>query len=277
MTSLALAVVVVVVIVWGTSQVTLDSNDSQWTSLDASAKLSLVEEEFKNLHYTGMVSAKSVVKVENYVMQQLGNGPLSIRTDIETNLGSNIASQELSMLEVADYNQASAEKELSQLKQFMGSQSGGKMLQRLQDTSDIKNLQKKVKQLTAQVKQDQEQAVQKKKQQENIAACPLKVIKAYVQPDSINTPEAYVIVENVSHKTIDAYKVAISCYDAFGSPVNDIVSGNNIFNGIEQNISLQPGETTGYDYSWMLATQDTTTNINVAITEVHFTDGSTWS
>lgn len=141
-------------------------------------------------------------------------------------------------------------------------------------TDEIGNLKNEINQkIDEQKKAEAKKAEEEQKRKEESA--PLKVVEAYVQKNSIGTPEAYVIVRNTSNKTIDAYKVSILCYNSFGEPVSDF-SGSNEYRGIAQDVYISPGETFGYNYYWLLAVQDTTTKITATITEVHFTDGTTW-
>jgi Zn-dependent protease with chaperone function len=101
---------------------------------------------------------------------------------------------------------------------------------------------------------------------------PLIITKTGVSEDSIGTPVAEISVRNDSKKTIDAFKVHIKTFDAFGDPVNGFLSDNN-YNGISQD-AIAPGATE--NDQWKLYNFDTTKKISAEVYQIHFTDGTTW-
>ena len=111
---------------------------------------------------------------------------------------------------------------------------------------------------------------------DNEKNCPLQVIRTWVEKNSAGTPEAHVIVKNISDKEIDAYKVYLHCFNAFDEPVNYYLHGQNVFSGIAQDEILKPEEESCEYQYWSLFGYDTTKKITVEITEVHFVDGTTW-
>lgn len=244
------------------SPVMTNSNKTlaDWSHLSSQEKSQDVSDEYTKLGYTGSVSADTVINsVDSY--NWWDPSQLTIQNGIDIQLASAISlAEEDKMLGM------STDKQIDELKNFINS-SDFKAIQKTGSDSFSNDFTQKLSDLQKQ------QVVH----QQQVATCPLKVIKAYVSPDSIGTPEAYVEITNISHKTIDAYKVSILCYNSFGDPVNDPGADSNEYSGIAQNRHISPGETSGNDYSWMLALQDTTTKITAKITEVHFTDGTAWS
>jgi tetratricopeptide (TPR) repeat protein len=104
---------------------------------------------------------------------------------------------------------------------------------------------------------------------------PLEILKLGVTFNSIDNPEARLVVKNTSNKTIDAYEVKILTFDNYNEPVNHYLYDNNIFGAISQDI-IKPGQTFGYDYYWTLHGYENTTKIKAVLVSVHFTDDSTW-
>lgn len=104
---------------------------------------------------------------------------------------------------------------------------------------------------------------------------PLKIVSSYVENNSIGTPEATIIVQNLTIKVINAFELSFQCYDTYDRPVKRLFSGGNIMNGIAQEENIESGAETSC--TWNLTLYDLTTKIkNVKITSVHFTDGTTW-
>lgn len=150
--SVLLALLIVGIGGCGILPVTLNSSDTQWSTLDSNTKLSLINSEFKNVSYDGPITAHSIIPYVDHLSQDSNpSSSLPIKSDIDICLGSSIALQEQNSLTNSEINNTSPAKELSQLKQFMYSSSGGKMLQRLNDTSDLQDLHKNLQQLTAQL------------------------------------------------------------------------------------------------------------------------------
>lgn len=104
---------------------------------------------------------------------------------------------------------------------------------------------------------------------------PLRLMKAMVTFNSIDNPEARVVVRNVSRKTVDAFTVGIYCYSRFGDPVNHYVDDTNKFGGMAQE-TIRPGQTIGADHGWTLYGHDNTAKIKAVLEKVHMTDGSVW-
>jgi hypothetical protein len=104
---------------------------------------------------------------------------------------------------------------------------------------------------------------------------PVAIVSSYISHNSIGTPELNVTVQNTGDKEIDAFKIQAICYNSFGEK-----TGNNsgVFNGIAQNKTIKPnnGSNMYSPFTWNLALYENTTKADVTITEVHFTDGTTW-
>ncbi|QQS37037.1 MAG: hypothetical protein IPM56_03530 [Ignavibacteriales bacterium] len=102
---------------------------------------------------------------------------------------------------------------------------------------------------------------------------PLYFHKASVTFNSIDNPEAYISLRNISEKTIDAYTLKILCYDRFDNPVKDGLYGDNNFGAISQETISPLSYNSG---KWTLYGHENTAKIKVFIDKVHFTDGTTW-
>jgi hypothetical protein len=105
---------------------------------------------------------------------------------------------------------------------------------------------------------------------------PLELLRALITFNSIDNPEARVLVKNVSQKIIDAYTVGIYCYDRFGDRVKHYASDTNRFGGLSQT-TIKPGQTEGNDSYWTLYGHENTAKITVVLEKVHMTDGTVWS
>lgn len=104
---------------------------------------------------------------------------------------------------------------------------------------------------------------------------PLYLHAASVTLNSIGNPEASIIVANISYDTIDAYKIAIHCYNNFGEQVIHYSKGTNVFTGISQD-QLYPSSVIDYPDTWTLYGHENTRKIKVYLINVHFTNGKTW-
>ncbi|BBE30582.1 hypothetical protein OSSY52_07230 [Tepiditoga spiralis] len=106
---------------------------------------------------------------------------------------------------------------------------------------------------------------------------PLKIIGTKVSSETIygiTQKKFQVFVENISSKTIIAYKVDIKGYNSFDEQVTiDFV---DTLKGIVQNINIKPSETYGYKTYWSSVYAGTVKYIKTEIVEVKFDDGTTW-
>jgi hypothetical protein len=105
---------------------------------------------------------------------------------------------------------------------------------------------------------------------------PLKIANVRLKQGVLGTPDLYVDVENISSDlAIDAYEFKARCYNNF----DERVKGYGVyeyFNGIFQESTLKPGQKSRKDWHWGLYGFETATYVEVAITRVHTTDGTTW-
>lgn len=105
---------------------------------------------------------------------------------------------------------------------------------------------------------------------------PLYLHAANVTLNSIGNPEANIIVANISNDTIDAYRVAIHCFNNFGEQVIHYSKGTNVFTGISQD-KIYPSVVSDYPDTWTLYGLENTRKIKVYLISVHFTNGKTWT
>ena len=104
---------------------------------------------------------------------------------------------------------------------------------------------------------------------------PLKVLSATVSYNSIGTPEVNLTVKNLTKKTIVAYRMNVRAYDDFDRRADSWATNDNLFKGISQNNSISSG--TSQTDTWDLTFYDLATQVKyVKITEVRFSDGTTW-
>lgn len=105
---------------------------------------------------------------------------------------------------------------------------------------------------------------------------PIEIEAVRMDRDSINNPRVNLVIKNTSNDlTVDAFEFACYCYNAFG----DDVKGYNVydyFGGIYQEGEIAPGDDFNKDWWWPLYGFDNTTNVRVALTRVHTTDGQTF-
>ena len=103
---------------------------------------------------------------------------------------------------------------------------------------------------------------------------PLKITNKSVTYNSIGIPEANISFKNLSNKTIDALELTIKCYDSYGRVVKELISNRDAFYAISQNRNIIPGSEEGG--TWTLNLFENTTKIEVIVTSVHYTDGTSW-
>lgn len=102
---------------------------------------------------------------------------------------------------------------------------------------------------------------------------PLKVGGSYITYNSLGYPEANIELKNLTGKTITAFELSFSCYDAYGDPVH--FAGNNRFYGKANGESIASGGT--YTFKWDLTWyEDTTKLVNISIDKVAYSDGTSW-
>lgn len=105
---------------------------------------------------------------------------------------------------------------------------------------------------------------------------PIEISSYGVSYNLINTPEFYVEAKNVSEKTIDAFDIQFFCYDNFNNPVNNTFKNTNVCYGTHQKI-ISPGDSVNSSTVWTGTLFSNTTKITAIITNVHFTDNTTWA
>lgn len=132
----------------------------------------------------------------------------------------------------------------------------------------IKEIELKI----ADIKRKEEEQIRAK---EEARKPPLKLVKTYLRLNSISNPEAYIVVENVSKKTVDAYTVGFYCYDRYDKPVNHYLYNTNRYGGLSQN-TIGPSKTFGYNNYWTLHGHENTAKIKAVLENVHMTDGTVW-
>ena len=101
---------------------------------------------------------------------------------------------------------------------------------------------------------------------------PLHILERSMYEDDYGTKKASMKVYNAWGKTADAFSVQIRCFNNFGRPVYGY-GYRQVFKGICQSELVFDELGT---FSWTMWGYDTATKFSATITEVHFTDGSTW-
>ncbi|MFD0589682.1 hypothetical protein ACFQZE_16955 [Paenibacillus sp. GCM10027627] len=102
---------------------------------------------------------------------------------------------------------------------------------------------------------------------------PIKVTGVTIDHNSIGIPQPHISFKNLTNKTVDALEIRISCYDTFGREVTFPGQGN-VFLGIAQDIIIPSGAEN--IFVWTLNLFENTTKVDVKVTNVHFTDGTSW-
>lgn len=105
---------------------------------------------------------------------------------------------------------------------------------------------------------------------------PVEIIQGIGSMNIIHNPEVALVFKNNSSKTIDAYKVRITGQDSFGHEIKRYGT-DPYFNGIGQEQLIGPGEQTSSSYKWSLYGMENARKGTIQVTEVHFTDNTTWA
>lgn len=103
--------------------------------------------------------------------------------------------------------------------------------------------------------------------------CPLKLLSAYIDRNSIGQPIAVLDVENVGTQPVIAYDVQILCFDRFGRPVKGYFDKPNVVAGLSQK-TIRPR--TRCSDSWTLHGHDKTGRVQIMLTEVKLADDTVW-
>jgi len=105
-----------------------------------------------------------------------------------------------------------------------------------------------------------------------VPGTPLRIVYFDVSKNVIGTPQVWLRLFNESGKTVRAYKILASLYDDFSRPACLGNRSQQILTSQEENI--RPGSVR--EGGWTLYTCDTATRFAFTVTEVVFTDGSSW-
>lgn len=102
---------------------------------------------------------------------------------------------------------------------------------------------------------------------------PLAFSEASITFDAIGTPEANLLVFNITDKDIDAFEVSILCYDNYNRPVGHYLHRSNVFRGISQDL-IEPSKE---DYgTWTLYGYENTTKVTIVLKSVHYKGKGGW-
>ena len=103
---------------------------------------------------------------------------------------------------------------------------------------------------------------------------PLAINSVDLRVSSVSTPEAIVIVSNLSNKTINRYELSISCFDNYNRPVNHPARRSSQFKAVYA-LELNPGKENIFG-NWVLDGYDRATKVTVSLISVRFSDGKIW-
>lgn len=105
---------------------------------------------------------------------------------------------------------------------------------------------------------------------------PIAIESYSMGSNSIGTPEVTITVRNLTNKTVKAFDINFTCYDAYGNATTDYPSlYNGTINGNVSSTTLEPYERASY--TWTLYNNERTTSIgNYYIVRAAYSDGSTW-
>lgn len=143
------------------------------------------------------------------------------------------------------------------------------------NSEEAKNSKVKITEIDKKVADIKKAEEEKKRAYEESIKPPLQLVKTWVGFNSIDNPEAYLVVKNISKKTIDAFNVGVYCFDRYDNPVNHYLYDTNKFGGISQD-TIKPGQSHGYNNYWTLFGHENTSKIKVVLEKVHMTDGTEW-
>jgi hypothetical protein len=112
----------------------------------------------------------------------------------------------------------------------------------------------------------------KQKDVAHLKKCPLRMNSAHIGEDILNQPTINLTVENLSSKSVVAYKCVAYCYNRFNEPVSGLGKDN------EQPLISQTTIRSGVieDSGWVLHFRDNTTRVKVIMQQIMFADGSQW-
>jgi hypothetical protein len=114
----------------------------------------------------------------------------------------------------------------------------------------------------------------KKQQAEEAKKPPLLIDRVWISYNSIGHPEINVRVRNVSRKSIDAFEVMFSLYDAYDRPAKHYLNETNQYGGIFQKSTIGPGATK--EVTWTPYGYDLTAKAEARLDSVHFSDNTAW-
>lgn len=101
--------------------------------------------------------------------------------------------------------------------------------------------------------------------------CPIEVYKIHIDKESDIT-SCLIYFKNLSNKVVSSVKFQIKCYDSFGNPVS--LPPANVVEAIIQDETAEPKKVIGINVP--LINHSTTRKIDVVVTNVLFSDNTTW-
>lgn len=145
------------------------------------------------------------------------------------------------------------------------------------ENSEIKNM---YIQYSNEYDELKESARQNKNQKDffaETADCPITITSYYIRDNSIGNPTVSLSIKNNTDKAVDAYTARFYMYDNFNERVNHYLYDDNVYLGICQETIKANGTLNGRNYYWTPYGYENTTKFIAIITEVHFTDNSSWT
>lgn len=109
-----------------------------------------------------------------------------------------------------------------------------------------------------------------------IQECPLQIEYSHLGKNAIENPTVSVTVKNESSKTVNAFIVNFYLYDNFNKRVNHYLYDTNIYTGINQKTINPDKKFNGNNYYWTPYGHENTMKFIAVITEIHYTDNTTW-
>lgn len=106
----------------------------------------------------------------------------------------------------------------------------------------------------------------------NVKDSPLLITNKTLTTDIIGGQNANITVKNTSGKTVNAFRVKICMWNAFGEQVDYL--GEYPFKGQATNITILPNN--AYTATWSLYWASGVSRITPWVYEIAYTDGSTW-
>lgn len=105
--------------------------------------------------------------------------------------------------------------------------------------------------------------------------CPAVLSDARANIDVIGQPVIFVNLSNNTDKTIDGFKVRVTATNNFGEVIRGFGYGDDGMTLVGQ-MQIGPGASSGFGRYWTMHGFESGTKFHIVLTDIHFTDGTSW-